>query len=58
MIKSRKSLELRGSILIGYPDIIKAFHLCTDESDHQLGTVIMQDNKPKVIYIRRLDTAQ
>jgi hypothetical protein len=34
------------------------FHLYTDESDHQLGAVIMQDKKPKAFYSRKLNTAQ
>jgi hypothetical protein len=34
------------------------FHLYTDASDHQLGAVIIQDNKPIAFYSRNLNTAQ
>jgi hypothetical protein len=32
-------------VLLCYPDFNKPFHHYTDESDHQLGAVIMQDKK-------------
>jgi hypothetical protein len=35
-----------------------SFHLNTDESDHQLGAVIMQDKKPIAFDSRKLNTAQ
>jgi hypothetical protein len=40
------------------PDFNKPFHLYTDESDHQLGKVIMQHKKPIAFYSRKLNTAQ
>jgi hypothetical protein len=33
-------------------------HLDIDESDHQLGAVIMQDKKPIAFYSRNINTAQ
>jgi hypothetical protein len=45
LIKLRKSLELRGGVLLFYPDFNKPVHLYTDASDHQLGAFIMQDKK-------------
>jgi hypothetical protein len=47
-------------VLLCYPDFNKPvlFHLHTDASDHQLGTVIMQDKKPIAFYSRNLNTAQ
>jgi predicted GTPase len=34
------------------------FHLYTDASDHQLGAVIIQDEKPIAFYSQKLNTAQ
>jgi hypothetical protein len=47
-------------VLLCYPDFNKPvdFHLYTDVSDHQLGAVIMQDEKPIAFYLRKLNTAQ
>jgi hypothetical protein len=45
LINLRKSLELRGGVLLCYPEFNKPFHLYTNASDHQLGAVIMQDKK-------------
>jgi transposase InsO family protein len=41
-----------------YPDHNKEFHVYTDASDLQLGSVIMQDNKPVAFYSRKLNPAQ
>jgi hypothetical protein len=45
-------------VLLCYPDFNKPNHLDTDASDHQLGSVIMQDKKPRAFYSRKLNTAQ
>jgi hypothetical protein len=60
LINLRKSLELRGGVLVCYPDFQKAVNFClyTDSSDHQLGALIMQDRKPIVFYSQKLNTAQ
>jgi hypothetical protein len=60
LIELRKLLELRGGVLLYYPDFNKTvlFHLYTDESYDQLGAVIMQDIKLMVFYSQKLNTAQ
>jgi hypothetical protein len=60
LIKSRKSLERRGGVLLCYPDFNMPvlINLYTDASYHQLGAVIMQDKKPIAFYSRNLITAQ
>jgi hypothetical protein len=45
-------------ILLCYHGFNDPFHLYTDTSDHQLGTVIMQDKKPIAFYSQKLNTAQ
>jgi hypothetical protein len=35
-----------------------SFHLHTDESDHRLGAVIMQDKKLIALYSQKLNTSQ
>jgi hypothetical protein len=51
-----------AEVILCYPDFNKPvlFHLYTDQSDHQLGAVIMQDKKQTAIafYSRKLNTAQ
>ena len=44
--------------LLTYPDFSKDFHIYTDSSDYQLGTVIMQDDRPLAFYSRKLNSAQ
>jgi hypothetical protein len=53
-------MELRCGVLLFYPDFNKhvLFHLYTDTSDHQLGSVIMQAIKPIAFYSRKINTAQ
>jgi hypothetical protein len=60
LIKLRKLLELRGSVLLYYPDFNKPvhFHLYTDASYYQLEAVIMKDIKLIAFYSRKLNTAQ
>jgi hypothetical protein len=42
-------------ILLSYPDFTnKPFHIHTDASHYQLGTVISQDNHPKAFYSWKL----
>ena len=45
-------------ILSKYPDFTKTFHLFTDDSDFQLGSVLMQDKFPVAFYSRKLNSAQ
>jgi hypothetical protein len=47
-------------VFLCYPYFNKPvlFHLYTDESASQLGSVIMQDKKPIAIYSQKLNTAQ
>ena len=45
-------------ILLKYPDFTKTFHLFTDASDFQLGSVLMQDKFPVAFYSRKLNSAQ
>ena len=45
-------------VLLNYPDFSKTFHIYTDASDTQLGSVITQDDKPIAFYSRKLNSAQ
>jgi RNase H-like domain found in reverse transcriptase len=54
--KIKKVIETE--LLLAYPDFDKPSHIYTDDSDHQLGAVIMQDEKPLTFYSRKLNTAQ
>jgi hypothetical protein len=60
LIKLRKSLELRDSVLFCHPDFNKPlpFHLYTGASDHQFGSVIMQDEKPIALYSPKFNKDQ
>ncbi len=44
--------------LLAFPDFNKEFHVYTDASDHQLGAVIMQDDKALAFYSRKLSSTQ
>jgi hypothetical protein len=53
LIKLRKKLELRCSVILCYPDFNKWFpfhNFYKDATDHHLGIVIMQDRKPIAFY--------
>ena len=52
-----KSL-IASDALLAYPDHYKPFHIETDASDFQLGTIIKQDNCPVAYYTRKLNNAQ
>ena len=43
---------------LAYPDFTKPFHVCTDASKSQLGSVLMQEGKPLVFCSHKLNNAQ
>ena len=45
-------------ILLRYPNFEKDFHIFTDASDFQLGSVITQEDFPIAFYSRKLNSAQ
>ena len=49
---------LTKDAFVQYPDHNKPFHVYTDASDYQLGSVIMQDGKPIAYFSRKLNAAQ
>jgi hypothetical protein len=53
-IKQKVSQET----LLVFPDFEIEFHVYTDESNKQLGAVIMQEGKPLDFYSRKLNSAQ
>ncbi len=61
--EQQKAFELIKKImgretLLSFPDFSKPFHIYADASDYQLGSVIMQDEKPLAFYSRKLNSAQ
>ena len=54
--------KMKGTIseetLLMFPDFKKTFHVYTDASDHQLGAVIMQDDKPLAFYSQKMNSVQ
>jgi hypothetical protein len=49
---------LAKEAFLQYPDHNKPFHVYTDASDLQMGSVIMQDGKPVAFFSRKLNSAQ
>ena len=49
---------LSSDVLLCYPDHSKPFHVYTDASDLQLGTVIIQVDRPIAFYSCKLNAAQ
>ena len=49
---------LSSDVFLRYPDHNKPFHVYTDASDLQIGTGIVQDNRPVAFYSRKLNAAQ
>ena len=49
---------LSSDVLLRYPDHNKPFHVYTDASDLQLGTVIVQDERPVAFYSHKFNAAQ
>ena len=45
-------------VLLAYPDYSKPFEIYTDASSRQLGAVIVQDNRPKAFFSRKLSETQ
>ena len=45
-------------VLLRYPDHILPIHICTDASDYQLGSVILQQDIPVAFYSRKLSLSQ
>ena len=44
--------------LLSFLDFNEEFHIYTDASNYQLGTVIMQNNKPLAFYSRKMNSVQ
>lgn len=51
-------MALSQYTVLTYPDFTKPFHIHTDASDYQLGSVISQNNRPIAFYTRKLTNPQ
>jgi transposase InsO family protein len=49
---------LAKEAFLQYPDHNKPFHIYSDASDYQMGSVIMQEGKPVAFFSRKLNSAQ
>ena len=56
--KALKKKMITTDALIAYPDHNLPFHIYTDASDTQLGSVIMQNEQPIAYYTKKLNPAQ
>ena len=52
-----KQMVMR-EVILNYPDFNKPFHIFADASNYQLGSVIMQNEKPLAFYTRKMNKAQ
>ena len=51
-------MALSQYTVLTFPDFTQPFHIHTDASDYQLGSVISQNNKPIAFYTRKLTSPQ
>jgi hypothetical protein len=49
---------LTKEAFLKYPDHNRPFHIYTDASDYQMGSVIIQDKRPVAFFSRKLNSAQ
>lgn len=53
-----KAMILVQETHLSFPDHNKQFHIYTDSSDYQFGSVILQDGRPIAYYPKKLKAAQ
>ena len=51
-------MALSQYTVLTFPDFSQPFHIHTDASDYQLGSVISQNDKPIAFYTRKLTSPQ
>ena len=54
----KMKMALSQYTVLTYPDFTKPFHIHTDASDYQLGSVIYQNNRPIAFYTRKITNPQ
>ena len=54
----KMKMALSQYTMLTYPDFTKPFHIHTDASDYQLGSVIYQNNRPIAFYTRKITNPQ